>query len=627
MSNTESSRIDTSATRLEQLKTCSTLDRFIPLRAWQLPGGVALRQYDRAAAVWQEVTYSQLDARIQLWRKALAALALGRQSRVAILLNNSVDAVLADQAVLANALIPVPLHAIDTAGSSAFILADSGAECLITNKLERFAAIAGAGIELKQLKTVILTDEATPRKPIQSAGGVRVLGVDDWLGLGNGIDELPRGPEPEDLAAIVYTSGTTGKPKGVMLTHKNVVSNVIATLEHIAPAPEPGYGFLSFLPLSHTFERTAGYYLALGMGCTISFNRSIMLLSEDFRTVKPDVLISVPRIYERIHARINDRLKKAPGYARWLFNACVSVGWRNFCRANRLPVPPSVWMWADPVTGPILKRLVADKIALQFGGKLKVAIAGGASLNNRVARVFCALGVAPIQGYGMTEASPIISGNSLQLNQPDTVGRVFGNIELRLAPGTNEIQLRGPSIMKGYWHRPEDTARVLDADGWLSTGDVGEFNEAGLLRIRGRIKEIIVTSTGEKVPPVDLEQALETDPLFEQTYVVGEAKPFIALIAVLNRDEWNLLAQKLNVDPADAASLSNPTVRSAVLKRARAAAADFPHYALPRNVALTLEPWTIDNGLLTPTLKLKRGPLHKRFEQTIEELYRSRSKA
>ena len=425
----------------------------------------------------------------------------------------------------------------------------------------------------------------------------------------------------------MYTSGTTGRPKGVMLTHGNIVSNVIATLEHIAPAPQPGYVFLSFLPLSHTFERTAGYYLPLGMGCTIVFNRSIMLLNEDFKIAHPDVLISVPRIYERIYARIIDRLSKQSAFVRFLFNTCVDVGWRRFCRANRLPVPASSLSWLDPFVWPFLKKMVATKVAMQFGGRLKVAIAGGAALNHKVARLFCGLGIPPIQGYGMTEASPIIAGNSLTLNQPETVGRPFPNVEVRLAPETHEIQVRAPSVMKGYWNRPDDTAKVLSPDGWLSTGDVGEFNELGLLRIRGRIKEIIVTSTGEKVPPVDLELALETDPLFAQTYVVGEARPFISFVAVLNVEKWKELAAKLGVAPNDQLALQSNAVRSAVLKRARAAAAEFPHYALPRNVVLTLEPWTIENGLLTPTLKLKRKPLSEKFAAQIEEMYLSRARA
>ena len=613
---------DTSATRLEDLKKCKTLCEFVPLRARQIPQTVALRQYDRKEKAWKDVTYASLDKQITAWRRALEALHLERGARVAILLNNSVDAVLADQAVLANGLIPVPLHAIDTPGSSAFILIDSQSSALITNKADRWGLIEKTNVPMPDLKHVILTEETGINEKDEHR---QILSKDIWLASGKDIQELPEGPKSEDLAAIVYTSGTTGRPKGVMLTHHNVVENVIATLIHIAPAPKPGYIFLSFLPLSHTFERTAGYYLALGMGCTITYNRSITLLAEDLRTVKPDVLISVPRIYEKIYARINEQLVKKPAIARWLFNCAVNVGWRKFCAENKLPVPKSPWQFADSFTGPILKKLVADKVLEQFGGNLKVAIAGGAALNGKVARVFGGLGLAPIQGYGMTEASPIIAGNSLTLNQPDTVGKLFSNLQMRLAPETHEIQIRGSSIMKGYWKRPEDTARVLDSEGWLSTGDVGEINETGLLRIKGRIKEIIVTSTGEKVPPVDLELALETDPLFSQAYVVGENKPFISAVTVLNPEEWKKLAAELKVSASEA-SLKLTSVRTAILKRVKAAAADFPHYALPRKVLLTLKPWTIENGLLTPTLKLKRTPLAKFFKKEIDEIYEKHDK-
>lgn len=613
---------DTSATRLEDLKKCKALCEFVPLRARQIPQTVALRQYDRKEKAWKDVTYASLDKQITAWRRALEALHLERGARVAILLNNSVDAVLADQAVLANGLIPVPLHAIDTPGSSAFILIDSQSSALITNRADRWGLIEKTNVPMPDLKHVILTEETGINEKDEHR---QILSKDIWLASGKDIQELPEGPKSEDLAAIVYTSGTTGRPKGVMLTHHNVVENVIATLIHIAPAPKPGYIFLSFLPLSHTFERTAGYYLALGMGCTITYNRSIMLLAEDLRTVKPDVLISVPRIYEKIYARINEQLGKKPAIARWLFNCAVNVGWRKFCAENKLPIPKSPWQFADSFTGPILKKLVADKVLEQFGGNLKVAIAGGAALNGKVARVFGGLGLAPIQGYGMTEASPIIAGNSLTLNQPDTVGKLFPNLQMRLAPETHEIQIRGSSIMKGYWKRPEDTARVLDSEGWLSTGDVGEINETGLLRIKGRIKEIIVTSTGEKVPPVDLELALETDPLFSQAYVVGENKPFISAVTVLNPEEWKKLAAELKVSASEA-SLKLTSVRTAILKRVKAAAADFPHYALPRKVLLTLKPWTIENGLLTPTLKLKRTPLAKFFKKEIDEIYEKHDK-
>lgn len=615
---------ETSQTRLNDIRNCKTLPEILSTRAGLNPEAVALRQYDRTAGQWTEVSYAQLLTSVQTWQKALCALDLTRGARVAILLNNSVSAVLADESVLANALIPVPLHAIDTPGASAYVISDSGASVLITNKLERWKLIEGSGQEMTALRHVVLTDGVTPE--VQAEKGPRIWGLEDWLASGRSAYDIPDGPRSDELAAIVYTSGTTGRPKGVMLTHENIVSNIIATLIHIAPLPTPTSMFLSFLPLSHTFERTAGYYLPLAMGCTISFNRSIALLNEDLRIVRPDVLISVPRIYERIYARINDKLSRAPAFSRFMFNACVEVGWRRFCRANKIKTAPALMSWADGLVWPILKKLVADKAKQQFGGRLKLPIAGGAALNGKVARMFCGLGLEPIQGYGMTEASPIIAGNSLKINHPDTVGVAFPGMQIRLAPDTREIQVKGPSVMRGYWNRPEDTAKILSEDGWLSTGDVGEYDEEGLLRIRGRIKEIIVTSTGEKVPPVDLELALETDPLFAQALVLGENRPFISLIACLNPEEWAKLAMTLEVDAEDPKSLTLSAVRAAVLKRAKAAVAEFPHYAMPRALTLTLEPWTVENGLLTPTLKLKRAPLMKKFETEVEAMYAGHNK-
>ena len=615
--------VDNSAQRLAALKQCTTLDQFVPLRASLTGGEIALKQFDRTTNTWEPLSYLELNDRIVEWRKALAGLGLTRGARVSILLNNSVDHVLADQAVLANAMIPVPLHAIDTPGSLSFILGDSGAECLITNKYERWLAIEAVREKLPALKTVILTDEVTPAK--QKRGGPKIYGVDDFLALGHGVDQLPEGPAPEDLAAIVYTSGTTGKPKGVMLTHNNVVSNVIATLEHIAPAPQPGYVFLSFLPLSHTFERTAGYYLALATGCTIVYNRSVLLLAEDLRQVRPDVIISVPRIYEKIYGRIRKRLEKAGVVERTFFEWAVQTGWRDFARRNGIPFDKT-GAWRDGFVRAFVLPKVSQLLLSQFGGKLRIAISGGAALNMEVAKLFCGLGLPIIQGYGMTETSPIIAGNSLEENHPDTVGRPFRGVEVRLGEG-DEIQVRGPSVTKSYWRRPDAVEAAFTEDGWFRTGDVGEFTPEGLLRIKGRIKEIIVTSTGEKIAPTDLENALETDPLFEQTYVVGENRPFLTLIAVLQGEEWKRTAEGLGLDPQDPASLSAPAAKTLALQRAKAAAKGFPYYALPRAVILTLEPWTVDNGLLTPTLKLKRGPLSKHFAENIEHIYARRGQA
>ena len=592
-----------------------TLDQFVPARAKIAPHTEALRQFDRRSNSWERISYRDLDERIQQWRKAFCKLGLQRGDRVAILLPNGVDAICCDQAVLANGCVPVPLHAIDTAGSSAFIIADSQASVLVTNRQSRWDAIYLTHTVMPNLRHVIFTEESSPES---RQDGVQQWDLESWLATGHGVTELPAAPNEEDLAAIVYTSGTTGRPKGVMLTHKNVVSNVINTLKTVSP--RPGDVFLSFLPLSHTFERMAGYYLALGMGCTIVFTRSIQQLAEDFRIVRPNVIISVPRIYERIYAKVQNKLARESKFVRFLFSWAVEVGWRRFCRKYGLPITEESFAFLDPIVWPIIERLVSKTLLNQFGGQLRIAISGGAALNSKVAKAFCGLGLPIIQGYGMTESSPIIAGNSLSYNHPSTVGKPLPQTQVRLGED-NEIQVSSPSVMKGYWNRPQATREAFTEDGWLKTGDVGECDSEGFLRIVGRIKEIIVTSTGEKVPPADLELAIEIDPLFEQAYVIGENRPFISTIVVLNKEEWRKLAETLDLDPNDPESLMATVTRNAILKRIKSAVKDFPQYALPRNVHMTLEPWTIENGLLTPTLKLKRKVLAEKFAPQIQALY------
>ena len=606
---------DSTETRFQALCQLKTLDQFVPARAKIAPHTEALRQFDRRSNSWERISYRDLDERIQQWRKAFCKLGLQRGDRVAILLPNGVDAICCDQAVLANGCVPVPLHAIDTAGSSAFIIADSQASVLVTNRQSRWDAIYLTHTVMPNLRHVIFTEESSPES---RQDGVQQWDLESWLATGHGVTELPAAPNEEDLAAIVYTSGTTGRPKGVMLTHKNVVSNVINTLKTVSP--RPGDVFLSFLPLSHTFERMAGYYLALGMGCTIVFTRSIQQLAEDFRIVRPNVIISVPRIYERIYAKVQNKLARESKFVRFLFSWAVEVGWRRFCRKYGLPITEERFAFLDPIVWPILERLVSKTLLNQFGGQLRIAISGGAALNSKVAKAFCGLGLPIIQGYGMTESSPIIAGNSLSYNHPSTVGKPLPQTQVRLGED-NEIQVSSPSVMKGYWNRPQATREAFTEDGWLKTGDVGEFDSEGFLRIVGRIKEIIVTSTGEKVPPADLELAIEIDPLFEQAYVIGENRPFISTIVVLNKEEWRKLAETLDLDPNDPESLMATVTRNAILKRIKSAVKDFPQYALPRNVHMTLEPWTIENGLLTPTLKLKRKVLAEKFAPQIQALY------
>lgn len=606
----------------------STLPELLAARIAATPDGEAYRQFDEAQDRWVSLSWRQAGERVTQWREALHAMALPAGARVAILLPNGLDAMCIDQACLALGHVPVPLHAIDNPGSIAYILADSEASLLVVQQATAWTAIAGVGTGLPALRAVVVTAAGPKVEGMAVPAGVAAVPVRPlarWLAEGvtrpGGSSSLGRsGPGPDDLAAIVYTSGTTGKPKGVKLSHRNVLSNVQAVLLRVQPTPEDV--FLSFLPLSHTFERTAGYYLPIASGSCVAYARSVTLLAEDLLSQRPTVLISVPRIYERVHARLQELLARQPLKAR-LMAWTQAIGWRRFRAEQGLPPddtgrpgPLDAWAW------PLLQRLVARAVLARFGGRVRVAVSGGAPLPPAIARAFIGLGLPLLQGYGMTETSPVVSANGLADNDPASVGRALPGVTVRIGEN-RELQVQGPSVMQGYWKREEDTARMFTADGWLRTGDQADIQN-GRITIRGRIKEIIVTSTGEKLPPADLELALCEDPLFDQCFVVGENKPFIAAVAVLNPQAWAQLAQQLGLPAQDPASLRHPRVCELALARIAHQARHFPKYAVPRVVVLSTEPWTVENTLMTPTLKLKRLNLLAHFAADLERVYGGR---
>jgi long-chain acyl-CoA synthetase len=535
-------------------------------------------------------------------------------ARVAILLPNGALAVCLDQAALAIACVPVPMHALDNPSSVAYILGDSDASVLFALSDAQWQDIAKTGLAMPSLRQVVVVEKNISEPGI--TGRVPVQSVEEWLSQvpAEMVGQEMRRPSAQDLAALVYTSGTTGKPKGVMLTHDNVISNVKAVLKRVAPMD--GDVFLSFLPLSHTFERTAGYYLPMAVGCCIAFARSAKLLLQDLHTVRPTILISVPRIYERVFSGVEAALAESP-IKSGLFHWAQAVGWRRFCRAQGASFA-GVQTALDELVWPLLDHLVARPIRNQFGGRIRLAVSGGAPLAYSVARCFLSVGVPIQQGYGMTETSPVVAVNAPADNDPTTVGRALAGVEVRIGEN-QELLVRGPNVMRGYWKREQDTARIL-VDGWLHTGDQASI-QAGRIRILGRVKEIIVTSTGEKIAPVDLELAITADSSFEAAYAFGDNRPYIACAVVLSRSYWERLTTNLKVDPKDPGSLQSSAARAAVLKRLRELTVSFPHYAQPRGVILTLEPWTIENGLMTPTIKLKRNNLAAHFAQQIEQLY------
>ncbi|MFI0457137.1 MAG: AMP-dependent synthetase/ligase [Candidatus Thiodiazotropha endolucinida] len=586
-----------------------TLDGLFLQRARRTPDAVAYRHYHRQNKQWYELTWGDMERQVSRWRQALSEEALEDGDRVAILLRNCPEWVMFDQAALSLGLVVVPLYTDDRADAIAYILRDAAVKLLLVQDSGRWNRMADSVEELPQLQRVVVLETERQPRPVEDE---LVREAKHWLPP-RGDPLKRRYADPETLASIVYTSGTTGRPKGVMLSHYNMLSIAHGSLTVVDCYQQDS--FLSFLPLSHTLERTGGYYLPMMAGASVSFARSIPQLAEDLQTIRPTAIIAVPRIFERVYARVQDQLKSKPAFARMLFNMALSVGFKEFeYRMGRRSWFPGLLLH------PLLRKLVSGKILDKLGGRLRVAVSGGAAISPEIARVFLGLGLPMLQGYGLTETSPVISVNPMHDIRPESVGIPLRGVTVKIGDD-DELLVRTPGMMLGYWNNHAATAEMIDPQGWLHTGDQARIDEDGHIYITGRIKDILVLSNGEKIPPADMEMAITLDPLIEQIMVVGEGKPYLGALVVLNPDLWNGLADEYGLDPSRSSSLEHERLQSALLKRIRLALRDFPGYAKIRRVALLLEPWSIENGLMTPTMKIKRQKVLAHCKQQVETLY------
>ncbi len=613
----------------DALTSMPGMEVIAPQQAVSLPGlfrcrversgpRTAYRQYDAAEKDWVGYSWERVAQQTDCWSDALAVENLAAGERVAVRMSNRLEWILCDQAVLAGGLVVVPVYCDDRPDNVAYIIEQTESRLLMVESLEQWQQMPAAHA-LDSLQRVVVVDAADAAATLAccAAGDERLVPLSHWLRRGEAASAArqPVALAPEALATIVYTSGTTGRPKGVMLSHRNILETAYAGLRSVAVFPSDR--FLSFLPLSHMFERTAGYYLTMMAGACVAFNRSIPELPEDMAAIRPTVMITVPRIFERAHARIKAQAEAGSAVRRWLFERAVEIGWRRFEIRQRR----AVWS-IDQIFWPLLNALVADKVKRRFGGALRFVISGGAPLGRNIARLFIGLDIEIVQGYGLTETSPVLSVNTLDKNQPDSIGLPLAGTRIRLGK-QGELQASSPSIMLGYWRNPEATAAMFTPDGWLKTGDIATLDAQGFIRITGRIKDIIVMATGEKVPPADIEAAVCNDPLFEQVMVLGEGRPFLSAVVVLNPDAWPARARALGVEPDDDTALQGASVQTPILEKIAAQLKDFPGYAAIYKVHLTTRPWTVDDGTLTPTLKIKRPVLHQRFAAAIERMYQA----
>ncbi len=582
-----------------------TLDGLFRERVRRSATVLAYRSFDEGRQAWRDDTWSQMAAEVARWQRGLLNDGFKAGDALAIMLKNSPTWVVADQAALSLGLIVVPLYTSDRPDNATYILENADVNILLIEDCATWDAFSGLKGGLKQLRRILYLYGSHPEN-----ADARLIRIDQWRPA----EECTlqnHDHDPHQLATIIYTSGTTGRPKGVMLSHHNIISNASASLDSC----KLFYGgiSLSFLPLSHTLERTVGYYMTMMAGTAVAFSRSVAQLAEDLLVIKPTLLISVPRIYERIYAAIHARLADSSPFRRHLFNFAVKVGYARFeytqGRRN--------WHWSYALW-PLLNVLVAKKLRQKFGGRLKFSLSGGASLDPEVSRVFIGLGVLLLQGYGLTETSPVIATNRIDDNVPESVGTPLANLQVKLG-ADNALLVRGPSIMLGYWRNQEATRDVLDEEGWFNTGDIVRIDSQGHIYITGRLKEIIVTSTGEKISPHDMEVAIMRDKFFEQVMIVGEGRPYLSLLAIVNEAHRRTLPEAC--DSSVNGCLLPRDTEKMLLARISEQTTAFPGYAQIRRLAIVSEPWTVENGYLTPTLKLRRTAVANHYSELINKLY------
>jgi len=551
----------------------------------------------RAGKDWRGYTVRGFEEAVQAYAGRLAQAGVTAGDRVALFCENRPEWHIVDFACHLVGAILVPLYPTLPASVVSHIVADAGAKLLVVSGKER------AQIALR----------ATAELP-----GVRVVGLDRTLGLEPFADLAvastlpPHRPGPDDLASLIYTSGTTGEPKGVMLTHRNFVSQITSILP-LYPITDRDE-VMSFLPLSHVFQRILDY-IFLCAGCRITYVEAVERAGPMLPIVRPTIMASVPRVYERAYVQIMSRVLKEPRLAR-LFEWAMAVGRR---------VKDAQWAGRRPpllaqVQYAIARRLVFRKILDRFGGRLRFTVSGGAPLARKIAEFFDIVGLPVLNGYGLTESSPVIAVNRLESNRLGSVGQAPPGVEIKIAPD-GEILARGPNIMRGYWKKPEATAEAVDAEGWLHTGDIGHL-EHGYLYITDRKKDLLVTGGGKNVAPQPIEIHLATSPYIAQAVAIGDNFPYITALITPNVENLRAYFEEHKVgDGGPDGIAGHPTTEALIAQAVKDVNAQLPSYERIRRFTVLPTEFTVESGEITPTLKLKRKIISERYRREIEEMY------
>ena len=564
---------------------------------------------------WQSQSWARTAEEITALARGLLALGVQPGDRIGLVSENRPKWLIADIAIMSVGAITVPAYITNSTDDHHYLWCDSGAKGIIvsTPALAREALPAAQKCPDTEFAICIEAPDDLPEQ------GLHTITWADCVARGAARDEdiraMAAGPERGDTCCLIYTSGTGGRPKGVMLSHGAILCNCMGAEDVISRLPgykSPGEVFLSFLPLSHSYEHMAGQFFPVSIGAEIYYAESLEKLVANIAEVRPTIMTAVPRLYEMIHGRIQRGLESQSSLKRKLFAKAVELGRKKYENPGSLS-------FGERFLDALLDRLVRAKVAGRFGGRLKAFVSGGAPLNYDIGIFFVALGLRLLQGYGQTESAPVISVNRYELNKIETVGPPMKDVEVRIAED-GEILARGELLMNGYWNNPRATAETI-VDGWLHTGDIGVFDDDGYLVITDRKKDIIVNSGGDNISPQRVEGMLTVEPEIGQAMVSGDRRPHLVVL-IIPDDEFAAAWAKGHERATDLETLiADEDFKKAIRKAIDRVNAKLTAPERIRRFILAAEGFTIDNEMLTPSLKIRRHVIKEKYGASLDALY------
>ena len=570
---------------------------------------------------WIGIKGSDVKNTVRNIASGLRSIDVGLGDNVAILSTNSPRWAMSDFGIICNGSATVTVYPTLLPAQIEYILNNSDSKVVFVENQDQLNKINEIKDNLTTLKHVIVMDDSLSESTDDCSNFLDFLdkGLKYEQNNNFSLAEISKEIKEDDLLTIIYTSGTTGNPKGVMLTHKNLISNVIATINMADLKPSDNHSFLSFLPLSHVLERMTGHFTGFALGCTVYYAESIETVADNLGETNPSIVVSVPRLFEKMYNKINDGLKTAPSIRRKIFKWAYSVGEQTAHITDK-----STLTGLTKIKFNLANKLVYSKVRGRLGGNIRFFVSGGAPLSKEVAEFFSYLNITILEGYGLTETSPVLTSNTEEELRFGTVGKPIFNVDIKIADD-GEILAKGPNIMKGYYKNDEATKEAIDSDGWFYTGDIGEFDEDGFLKITDRKKSLIVTSGGKNIAPAPLENALITSVYIEQVVAIGDKRNFISALITPNFEALEgYLKSKGHGDLTPSEMVSHQDTLDLYNSEVEERMVDFAQYEKIKKFTVCDRLFELERNELTPSLKIRRKAVNENFKDVIDLMYDSK---